>query len=376
MDLGLGHLTDLKTHLLNEALRRETTYDTALAALGRGVAGRMEQACNRLFLRTVGDTYECDADAREFSLPRYPVETISAIALRDSFAEGYVDQGAPSGLIEQLREKSGVVDFGAIFGARGSRIKFTYTGGFWYPTAPAVVVQRGSQAVDAAAASLAVTFDTEFASIPAVQLAVQTPEAGDTITAVAYEVTTTGFTARFSAPVPAAGYRLSFVAVQSPGEAADESVLQQAAPSLAVAATTKAVTFGTAFSSAPIVVCNVVAPSGGYLIAAAPTLVTASGFTALLGAAIPDTGYTLSWVAVAADGTAAASTLPAGATALPHDLKFAWLLQCEHLWKLRDKLGLSLATAPGSAAPALTLAGAELIPEVQAILRSYRRFTL
>jgi hypothetical protein len=43
---------------------------------------------------------------------------------------------------------------------------------------------------------------------------------------------------------------------------------------------------------------------------------------------------------------------------------------------LRDKLGVSIAAPAGSQAPSLTLAGAELIPEVAAIARAHRRFTL
>ena len=72
---------------------------------------------------------------------------------------------------------------------------------------------------------------------------------------------------------------------------------------------------------------------------------------------------------------AAAAATQAGATALPDDLKLAWLLQCEHVWKLRDAQGVSLAEKAGTS-PALTLAGANLVPEVKAILDGYVRYSL
>jgi hypothetical protein len=376
MNLGLGHLTELKAHLLNEALRSETTYDTAIAALGKGVAARLERACNRSFRRTVGDVFEGPGDVAHFTLPRYPVEAISAITLRENLTDGFVDQGAVADLVENISHASGLVTLSSPLSAlRSSRLRATYTGGYWYPTAPAVVVLSDTVAIDSGGFAADVTFATAFAGVPSVRCSVVSPEGEAILGATAYTITAQGFTARLSAATGAAGYVLSWVAVYGDADA-DPALLQPATVALASGDGYKDITFGTAFTAAPVVVCQVNTPTGGYLVACAPSLVTTTGFRALLSYQLDAAGYTLSYLALSPTAAAAAATLPEGATALPDDLKFAWLLQCEHLWKLRDKLGVSIAAPAGSQAPSLTLAGAELIPEVAAIARAHRRFTL
>ena len=376
MDLGLGHLTELKAHLLNETLRSETTYDAAIAALGKGVAARMERACNRLFARVVGEVYDLPGYLDHFTLPRYPVESISALSLRENMTDGFVDQGTLANLVENIANASGLVTLSSQLSTLNSaRLRVTYTGGLWYPTAPAIVIQSGSVTIASGGFAADVTFGTAFVGIPAVKCSAVSPSGKTILTATPYTITATGFTVRLSAATAASGYTVSWIA--SYGESdADASIFQEASATLTAADETKAITFGTAFASAPIVVCNIVAPADGVIIAAVPSVVTMAGFTALLGAPIPASGYKLAYVAVSPTAAAAAATLPTGATALPDDLKFAWLLQCEHVWKLRDKLGLAIAALAGSQAPSLTLAGAELVPEVAAICRAHRRFTL
>ena len=66
--------------------------------------------------------------------------------------------------------------------------------------------------------------------------------------------------------------------------------------SLSVADEYKDVTFDSPFGSTPTVVnCSIVSPDDGYVIACGPdkATITASGFRALFGAAIPATGYYL-----------------------------------------------------------------------------------
>ena len=374
MNLGLGTLTDLKTHLLNEALRPATTYDTAIAALGRGVAARFEQHCSRKFGRVVGETYEFSGEREHAILPRYPVESVTAVELREDMSGGWVDQGTVNSLVEQVLAESGLVRLTAPLGGWQDRVRLTYTGGFWVPTTTAVVVITGSVTVAAGASAVAITFASAFEAVPVVRCQAQVADDGSLITAQPYAVSTTGFTLRLASAAPVGGLVVSYTATLG-GDEADPAVLQQGSASLAVAAESKTITFGTAFAGAPVVTCNVVAPSSGFIIASAPTSVTTTGFTALLGFPIPATGYTLAWQAVSTTATSAAPTLPSGATALPDDLKLAWLLQCEHLWKLRDAQGVSLAEKAGTS-PLLTLAGANLAPEVKAILDGYVRYSL
>lgn len=133
MKLLLGNLTQLKAFLLNEGIREQTTWDSALEALGKGVAYAMENHCARKWERTVGDTFEASANRSMLLLPRYPVEEITAVAIRTDLASGWVDQGTVSDTVIQLGTLSGLVEFGYPLGGGNERVRLTYTGGYWVP---------------------------------------------------------------------------------------------------------------------------------------------------------------------------------------------------------------------------------------------------
>ena len=67
------------------------------------------------------------------------------------------------------------------------------------------------------------------------------------------------------------------------------------------------------------------------------------------------------------------SQLPAGAAALPEDLRFAWLLQCRHVWAAIDKLGVDLVDAKK---PASANGADPLAPTVADTLFTYTRMQL
>ncbi len=73
------------------------------------------------------------------------------------------------------------------------------------------------------------------------------------------------------------------------------------------------------------------------------------------------------------DDAAYPSVMPDGATALPNDLRLAWLLQCRQVWDLADKLGSGLIDAPKVQSALMEL---ELVPQVKNILNSHRRMSL
>ena len=70
------------------------------------------------------------------------------------------------------------------------------------------------------------------------------------------------------------------------------------------------------------------------------------------------------------------TALPSGATALPDDLRLAWLVQCNAWFIKRDKLNLvQLAGAsPDAAATVAALAGRDLEPEVKTMLKPFVRY--
>ncbi len=75
------------------------------------------------------------------------------------------------------------------------------------------------------------------------------------------------------------------------------------------------------------------------------------------------------WYDTSEDGS---GVKPAGARALPADLKLAWLQHCRATWAQYPKLGTPVNTVSQAAA----LATMPFSPEVTAVLQSYRRLTL
>jgi len=372
MDLGLGNLTQLKAHLLAEALRSGTTYDTTLAALGKGVAARFEGHCHRKFGRVVADTHECSAARDHVVLPRYPVESVSAISLRETLATGWVDQGTVSDLVENISEAAGLVTLSSPLSALSSaRLRVTYTGGYWYPTSAARTILSGSASFSVGQSTAFITFASAFDAVPAVGVTLQAPDGSPIFDVTPQAITRTGFTIALAAAA-GSGYSVAWVAADASDDA-DASVLQSGSASLTLAAESKAITFGTAFTAAPIVFCQVVAPASGLVIACSPTLITTAGFTAPLGFPIPATGYTLNWFAFAVGATTAAPTLPSGATALPDDLTAAWLHQCALVWASLDVLGTGLSDEKARTATRDNLGKLTLSPDVAETLRRYQR---
>lgn len=202
MNSGFSSLTALKAQLLNESLRADTTYDALILAVGLGVAAKFEGVCNRKFTRTVGAIFSTTGGRASLIVPRYPIEAITALDVRDTLAAGWVDSLAS---LETYNAESGTVTLSTTLDC--NQIRVTYTGGLWWDT-------------------------TEDAS----------------------------------------------------------------------------------------------------------------------------------------------GTLPAGATALPDSLRTAWLLQCEHVWGRRDKLGLSITRTEDKPAPGL--ADLDLIPLVQSMLKDHIRYAL
>lgn len=129
MNLVCGTLTELKAQLLAEALRVDTAYDAALTAIGKGVGGALEKFCNRKFFRTEGDFFYSGADRDHVYVPRYPLETVSAIHKKTTETDGWTLQ---SDLVLNTESQSGLVHFGAVQGLWYETLRLTYTGGYWF----------------------------------------------------------------------------------------------------------------------------------------------------------------------------------------------------------------------------------------------------
>jgi hypothetical protein len=137
MNAGLGNLTELKGQLLAASLRTDTNYDAVITGIGLGMANLFDQFCNRTFCRTAGMVDTFSADRRHWYLRCFPAETITGIARQDSAAEGFTASALPpdpSSLIQQMQLEQGYIMFISLQGYFFSRIRVTYTGGYWFDT--------------------------------------------------------------------------------------------------------------------------------------------------------------------------------------------------------------------------------------------------
>jgi hypothetical protein len=136
MDLGLGNLSTLKKFILPGSLATTASAivpDATFSALGLGVSAAIEGMCNRSFSRKVGDVYTTEADRFNVILPRYPIETITAVNIKASDADGYLPQ-IISNVITRKDLASGSIWFPYMQGIHWGTIQITYTGGYWYET--------------------------------------------------------------------------------------------------------------------------------------------------------------------------------------------------------------------------------------------------
>lgn len=129
MNAGFSSLEKLKEFLLAEDLREQLTYDEAILRLGLGVAAHFDKHCNRTFARAVGATWESPADVEHVCLPRYPVESIASVELRENLADGWE---VLSNVIENWDAQSGLVWLEGRQAEHPARLRFTWTGGYWW----------------------------------------------------------------------------------------------------------------------------------------------------------------------------------------------------------------------------------------------------
>lgn len=133
MDLGLGNLNELKRRLLPATMQSQTTYDTAIASTGRGVAGLFDSYCNRKFARLAGAQDQFTADRRVWTTQRYPVEVVTGLEMRDTLQTDWRTL-VVNELIINYDLSAGLIQFGAMLGIYLTHLRLTYTGGYWYDT--------------------------------------------------------------------------------------------------------------------------------------------------------------------------------------------------------------------------------------------------
>lgn len=107
----------------------DTTDDTLLSNLLELATGRFNRFCNRVFARTASATFEFPGDASEIPLPIYPVESVSAWALKSNETDGYTTQTG----VDYLIRRACVVSLAVPLGTWRDVGRVTYTGGYVLP---------------------------------------------------------------------------------------------------------------------------------------------------------------------------------------------------------------------------------------------------
>lgn len=133
MNAGLGNLKELKSYLLAEALRNDSSYDAAIAFIGKGVAAMFDRHCNRNFAYAVDDQIIFTGDRPHYYLPRFPINESASITveMRYFLADAWSDI---SGQPLSWNPQTGLLHFGYTLGRQPLQVRTTYTGGYWFDT--------------------------------------------------------------------------------------------------------------------------------------------------------------------------------------------------------------------------------------------------
>lgn len=119
----------------------DTTDDTALTELIKGLQGRFEGYCSRRFERSVGVTALFDGGTKYICLPRWPVESVASVKID---ADG--DFTSPDETLTEnddfyLKKERGILAFAGDLWPEGvDHIQVVWTGGF---VAAGTTVQSG-----------------------------------------------------------------------------------------------------------------------------------------------------------------------------------------------------------------------------------------
>jgi hypothetical protein len=126
-------LTTLSTVKVRLSLApADTTYDALLTSAISAVSARFDRETNRTLARTVGATHEFDPLDTELLVPCYPIESVQKFELKQTEAEGWLEQPdipflIRSGCIITLHAPLPTLH------APRSLSRVTYTGGYVLP---------------------------------------------------------------------------------------------------------------------------------------------------------------------------------------------------------------------------------------------------
>jgi uncharacterized phiE125 gp8 family phage protein len=125
----LARLTELRERLGIE----DSVDDMLLTRLLAAFTAHAEQLCNRQFDRQAAATYRFDGDATEVLLDRFPVESITTLALREAGESTWTTQ---TDVAYRLNEAAGLLSLvDGPMGTRRDDARVTFAGGYVLPGA-------------------------------------------------------------------------------------------------------------------------------------------------------------------------------------------------------------------------------------------------
>jgi len=115
-------LTILKRYLLPDTLATDRKFDAVLQGIGLGVAGLFDSVCNRKLDYLEGAEAVFTGDREHFTLPRYPVVSVTSVEAI----------GVAGDLPYTINEGSGLIRFFGTIGSERSQVRVVWTGGYWF----------------------------------------------------------------------------------------------------------------------------------------------------------------------------------------------------------------------------------------------------
>lgn len=131
MNAGFSNLDTLKKRLLAGTMQSDKRFDSVLQGIGLGMAGLVEQFCQRKFALSA-TTESFGADRIQFLLSRTPLISVAKIEFKQDEATGWVEQQTT--FIRTIDYDNGVIYLPdqSDPGDYWSLVRFTYTGGYWW----------------------------------------------------------------------------------------------------------------------------------------------------------------------------------------------------------------------------------------------------
>lgn len=129
-DLGLGTLGQLKRFLMNAAEVESSTYDAAIAVIGKGVSKMFDYRTGRVLRRAEDAVETCPAYRSGYRAKHFPIESISRFEAKYNEVYGWADVVVTSA-VENIEYENGILRMYEAVMRDAGQFRITLTGGYW-----------------------------------------------------------------------------------------------------------------------------------------------------------------------------------------------------------------------------------------------------